>query len=394
MRFMEGKKFTVADVPEELATKRVKAAERVEKRKAESEKPPKANVAALAKKIKTQLDGIDLLEKLTQDVVRLGIGNMNAKTAHEMEEQAKQFGNTYLPGAQTALRHYTKLFSSEQGDELTAAGREAVYSEALDQLGRLHALISKGRAYLQKRLEDPELAPETDTGIAAWLGHAWQLRELRDVGLVEENVELVQLVFHSYNDVARKEFVDAGVWMHLGNGRICVTQTFRPYQAVKFIKSEDSFFQVAQIHELCVYPGDLNPRVRWEGMVARPIELNDLAKIRAHGRDDFAGVVKEVKSNLKTPLTDKHPICALNYRQIGAIGKFSVVEAKSGERLVITDMGMTEEPRSSHLLSLLPSKLLQDQTLIVRFRHDLDARTLRVKPLSIVTESDVIRLTW
>jgi hypothetical protein len=389
----EGKKFTPADVPEELATKREKAAARVEKRKADEVKPPKVNMAALAKKIKTQLDGIDLLEKLTQGVVRLGIGNMNAKTAHELEEQAKQLGNAYLPGAQTALRHYTKLFYSEQGDELTAAGREAAYSEALDQLGRLNALISKGRAYLQKRLEDPELKPETDTGIAAWLGHAWQLRELKDAGLVEENVELVQLAFHSYDDVARKEYVDTGIWKHLGSGRICVTQTFRPYHALKYIKSDDSFFQVAQIKELCVYPGDLNPRVRWEGMVARPIEAKDLARIRAHGRDDFAGAVKEVKSSLKAPLADKHPICALNYRRIGTVGKVFVVEDKAGERLVITDAGMTEEPRSSHLLALVPKEVLQDQTLIVRFRHDLDTRKLKVKPLSIVTESDVIRLT-
>ena len=389
----DGKKFTTADVPEELASKREKAAARVEKRKADDEKPHQVNLGALAKKIKTQLDGIDLLEKLTQDVVRLGIGNMNAKTAHEIEEQAKQLGDAYLPGAQTALRHYTKLFRSEAGEELSAAGREAVYSEALDQLGRLHALISKGRAYLQKRLEDPELAAETDTGIAAWLGHSWQLRELKDAGLVEENVELVQLAFHSYDDVARKEFVDAGIWMHLGSGRICVTHTFRPYHAVKFIKSDDSFFQVAQVKELCVYPGDLNPRVRWDGMVARPIERNDLAKIRAHGHADFAAVVKEVKSNLKTPLADKHPICALNYRRIGAIGKTPVVEDRAGERLVITDVGMSEEPRSSHLLSLVPKEALQDQTLIVRFRHDLDTRKLQVKPLSIVTDSDVIRLT-
>ena len=226
-------------------------------------------MAALAKKIKAQLDGIDLLEKLTQDVVRLGIGNMNAKTAHEMEEQAKQLGNAYLPGARPPCATTRNCFIRSRARNVTAAGREAVYSEALDQLGRLHALISKGRAYLQKRLEDPELAPETDTGIAAWLGHAWQLRELKDAGLVEENVELVQLAFHSYDDVARKEYVDAGIWMHLGNGRICVTQTFRPYHAVKYIKSDDSFFQVAQINELCVYPGELNPRVRWDGMVGQ-----------------------------------------------------------------------------------------------------------------------------
>jgi hypothetical protein len=389
----EGKKFTSAEVPEELAAKREKVAARVEKQKADADQPVKINKAALAKKIKAQVDGIDLLEKLTQDIVRLGIGNMNAKTAHELEEQARQLGNAYLPGAQAALRNYTKLFYSAEGEERTVAGREAVYSEALDQTCRLHALIRKGRAYLQTRLGDPELAPETDTGIAAWLGHAWQLRELKEAGLVEENVELVQLAFHSYDDVARKEYVDAGAWMNLGNGRIYLTQTFRPYQAARQLKSDDSFSQVAQIKELCVYPGDINPRVRWVGMLARPIEPRDLAKIRGHGRGEFAAVVKDVKSILKNPLADKYPICALNYRRIGAVGKALVVEDRTGERLVITDAGLPEEPHSSHLLSLVPKDILQDQTLIVRFRHDLDSRKLQVKPLTIVTEADVIRLT-
>ncbi len=108
--FVEGKKFSPAEVPEALAAKREKLSNRVEKRKVDAEKPVKVNKSALAKKIKAQLDGIDLLEKLTQDVVRLGIGNMNAKTAHELEEQAKQLGNAYLPGAQSALRRYTRLF--------------------------------------------------------------------------------------------------------------------------------------------------------------------------------------------------------------------------------------------------------------------------------------------
>lgn len=390
---VEGKKFTVAEVPEELAAKRSKMAERVEKRKADVETPVKVNKSALAKKIKAQLDGIDLLEKLTEDVVRLGIGNMNAKTAHELEEQAKQLGNAYLPGAQAALRRYTKLFSTEDGVERSKAGSEALYSEALDQLGRLHALIRKGRAYLQMRLDDPELTPETDTAIAAWLGHAWQLRELKDAGLVEENVELVQLAFHSYDDAARKEYVDAGIWMNLGSGRVCLTQTYRPYHAVKFIKSDDSFFEVAQIPQLCVYPGDFNPRVRWDGMTARPIEPRDLAAIRGHGPGAFTDVVKDVKSILKNPLADKYPICALNYRRIGAVEKTIVVEDKTGERLVVTDEGLSEEPRSSHLLSLVPKDVLQEQSLIVRFRHDLDRRKLQVKPLSIVTESGVIRLT-
>jgi hypothetical protein len=396
--FVQGKKFTPADIPEEISAKREKAAARVEKKKEEAEKPRTINKGALAKKIKAQLDGIDLLQKLTLDLVRLGIGNMNAKSAREVEEQAKQLGNAYLPGAQAALHNYTKLFYSAEGEERSSKERsskerESIYSEALDQLGRLHTLVKQGRAYLTKRLEDPELNPETDTSIAAWLGHAWQLRELKDAGLVQSDVELVQLAFNSHDDVARQEFVDTGVWKNLASGRIQITQTFRPYKAVKYIKSEDSFFQVAQVKELCHYPGDVNPRIRWEGMLSRPLEAKDFEKIRSFGSADFAAVIKDVKSHLKLPLADKQPICALNFTRLARIGDSLIAEDAKGERLVLTDVGMSEEPASCHLLPLLPPELFADQTLIARFRHDLDTRQLQIKPLSLVTKNAIVRLT-
>jgi hypothetical protein len=391
--FLQGKNFAPAEAPESLASKREKVAARVEKKKEEADKPKVVNKSALAKKIKAQLEGIDLLEKLTLDLVRLGIGNMNAKSAREIEEQAKQLGNAFLPGAQAALHRYTKLFYTDDATERTSAQREAIYSEALDQLGRLHAIVRQGRAYLQRRMEDPELKPETDSAIAAWLGHAWQLSELKQAGLLEANAELVQLAFNSHDDVARQEYVDTGVWMNLSSGRIHVTQNFRPYKAAKYIKSDDSFFQVAQVAELCLYPGDVNPRIRWEGMLPRPIEAKDFEKVRKFGQADFAAAVKDVKSHLKAPLADKQPIYALNFKQLGVVdGNYVAVDAK-GERLVLTDVGMSEEPASCHLLPLLPPELFTEQTLIARFRHDLDTRKLHIKPLSIVTKTNITRLT-
>src|SRR4029079_8037848 len=263
--------------------------------------------------------------------------NMNAKSAHEIEEQAKQLGNAFLPGAQAALHNYTKLFYTDTGEERSTSQRETFYSEALDQLGRLHSLVKQGRAYLTKRLEDPELKPETESSVAAWLGHAWQLRELKDAGLVQTKVELIQLAFNTHDDVARKEYVDTGIWMNLESGRIQVTQNFRPYKAVKFIRSDDSFFQVAQVEELCIYPGDVNPRVRWDGMLPRPAEPKDLEKVRSFGQVDFATAVKEVKTHLKGPLSDKQPIVALNFKRLGQIDGQPVIEDVKGERLSMTD---------------------------------------------------------
>lgn len=393
--FVQKKKFTTAAVPEELQAKREKLQVRAEKKAAEVEKPKQVNLGALAKKIQAQLDGIDVLERLTHDLVRVGIGNMNAKLAQQMEEQAKQLGNAYLPGAQAALHQYTHLFAGEDGKfaDQSSVQRERIYSEALDRLGRLHSLVKQGRAYLQRRLEDPDLKPETDSAIAAWLGHAWQLRELKDAGLIETNAELVQLAFNTHDDPARQEYIDTGVWMTLSNGRIGLTQNFRPYKAAKFIKSDDSFFQVAQVPELCVYPGDVNPRIRWEGMVPRPQEAKDLEAIRRHAQTDFAAVIKQVKTHLKGPLADKQPIYALQFKQLGRIGETLVAEDGKGDRLVLTDAGMAEEPASCHLLSLLPPESFAGHTLIARFRHDLDTRQLRIKPLSIVTASTIIRLT-
>ncbi|TWT34372.1 SWIM zinc finger family protein [Blastopirellula retiformator] len=391
--YVEGKPFTTAEVPQSIADKREKAAVRAEKKKTDANKPRKVNKSALAKKIKAQLDGLDLLEKLTHDLVKLGVGNMNAKSAAEIEKQAKQLGNAYLPGAQAALHNYTKLFW-DHDEEKTSTQREGVYSEALDQLGRLSSLVKQGRAYLERRLADPELAPETESSIAAWLGHAWQLRELKEAGLVQDNAELVQLAFNAYDDVARREFVDTGIWMNLASGAIQLTQTYRPYKAAKHIKAEDSFFQLASVSELCIYPGDVNPRIRWEGKTMRPLEKKDFKQVRGFGHASFAEVIKQVKMQLKNPLADKLPIYALNYAQIGMVGDQYVAEDAKGERLVLTEIGLDEEPRTCNLLELLPADLLKKQTLIARFRHDLDSGKLQIKPLSIVAADAIHRLTF
>ncbi|MBM4077851.1 MAG: SWIM zinc finger family protein, partial [Planctomycetes bacterium] len=309
--FVQGKTFTVAEVPEDIASKREKVEVRAEKKKEREAAPRQVNKAALSKKIQAQQKGLDLLETLTHDLVRLGMGSTSAKTARQIEEQAKQLGNAFLPGAQAALHAYTGLFANSEGkfdEELTPTQREKIYSEALDQLSRLYSLIRQGRTYLAAQLEDPEMKPATDTAIAAWLGYAWQLRELKDAGLVEQNVELIQLAFNSHDDVARQEFVDTGIWMNLSSGRILLTQNFRPYKALKYIKADDSFFQIAKIPELCVYPGGTNPRTRWDGMVPRPLEPNDILKVRGFAKADFAEVIKEVKGTLKAPLSDRHPI--------------------------------------------------------------------------------------
>jgi hypothetical protein len=393
----QGAKFVEKEVPDEISEKRAKVQQRAEKKKVEADKPHKVNTSALKKKIQTQLEGLDLLESLVTDLMRAGLGALNAKSARQVEDQAKQLGNAYLPGAQNALHALTGLFyrseiSSE--DELKASDRERVYSAALDQLNRLHSLCKQGRKYLNSRLEDPELKPEIETDIAAWLGHAWQLRELRDAGLVQTNVELLQLAFNSHDDWTRKEYVETGAWLNLLTGAVQLTRNYRPYQAAKFIREDDSCFNVAICKELCVYPGNLNPRIRWETMEPRPVAKADYARVREHAKADLRTVIKDVKSQLKTPLGDRHPFALVRYRSFARAGDALILEDPAGERLVLTDQALEYEPATLHLLAMLPQAIRREQVMLLRFHHDLDSQKLHAKPLSLVTDNEIIRLAY
>lgn len=395
--YAQGQPFAEKEIPADITEKRTKIVQRAEKKKVEADKPHKVNTSALKKKIQTQLGGLDLLESLVNDLVRSGLGTLNAKSARQMEAQARQLGDAYLPGAQNALHALTGLFYRSQissEDELKASEREKVYSAALDQLNRLQSLCKHGRKYLQSRLEDPELKPETESDIAAWLGHAWQLRELRDAGLVQGNVELLQLAFNAHDDWTRREFVETGIWLNLLTGAVQLTRNYRPYHAARHIREDDSCFHIVACPELCVYPGNLNPRVRWEAGEPRPAGTPDFARARELAKPDLKAVIKDVKTQLKSPLGDRRPVALVQYRALGKAGDDIILEDAAGERLVLADDGFPGDPMTLPLLPMLPEEIHRDQAMLVRFHHDLDTQKLRAKPLSIVTATDVIRLTY
>jgi len=81
----QGAKFVEKDVPADISEKRTKMQQRAEKKKEDGEKPHKVNTSALKKKIEAQLKGIELLESLVNDLMRAGLGTLNAKSARQMD---------------------------------------------------------------------------------------------------------------------------------------------------------------------------------------------------------------------------------------------------------------------------------------------------------------------
>lgn len=387
--YVQGKSFIQAGLPEELAAKREKTGKREAKKAAElagepEPKPKKVNTSALKKKIAAQLEGLDVLEKLVHTMIRRGFGSLDSKELKIIQEHAKQMGSHYLNGAQIQLRKLQLLLSSKD--------KETAYSHAAEQLAVIHAFIRKGRAHLLQKLEDPELALDHESTMEEWLGHAWQITELRAANLAVREVEMIQLSFLSYDDPSRQEFVDLGYWIQMDSGEIHSTVQYRPYKAAKLMREEDSFFEVARIPQLYRYPGDMNRRVRYDSFTARAIEDSDLAKIREYAVNTYAEAVKRVKNQLKNPLADPNPVILLHFEQLvtDEEGRLFIADCR-GETLELQDL--LEIP-TLPLFKLLPQEHLQDGVMLVLFDHQTLSGRLRVQPLSLLKGKEIIRFIY
>ncbi|MCY9661167.1 SWIM zinc finger family protein [Paenibacillus chondroitinus] len=389
--FTSGKTFIHAPIPPDILDKREKAEKREEKKKVVDPEAPtakrKTNKSALLKKIAAQLEGISIAEKLILQLVSSGLGSLDKKALQTADEQAKQLGNYYIPGIQSALKDLTLQFRVEEN-------REAAYDVVIELLTTLQSLIKKSREYLNGRLENPDLPIDAESTLEEWIGHAWQMAELREQGRVRVEAELLQLAFRSYTDQARGEFIDEGYWSDLENGQIHLTKTYRPFRAAKHIREEDSIFQVVQTKELAQYPGELNRRVRWEEATFRTADSQDFNKICASAQSSFPEVIKQVKNVIKNPLSDKHPVMLLRFTEIRKTDADSyVLLDEQGKQLPLADIQYLNET-TTNLLPMLNKALLTNQVILVMFEQNWKFNRLEAQPLSIVTANEVVRLLY
>lgn len=77
LEWLSGKPFETADIPDDIAQKREKAAKRAEKAAAPAA-PAKQNKSAAAKKLKKQLEGLDLAESFVKDMLSRGVYSANS----------------------------------------------------------------------------------------------------------------------------------------------------------------------------------------------------------------------------------------------------------------------------------------------------------------------------
>ncbi|MBQ8821759.1 MAG: SWIM zinc finger family protein [Lachnospiraceae bacterium] len=394
-----GKNFGVCEIPEDIQKKRDKKQARAEKAQGETaelseeekEKKKAASAksakAAKVKKMKKQLEGLEMAEKLVRELMKAGLGTMGGTALKTYEQLSKQLGDYYLPGPQRLLNGLILEIGAFQKD-----GDEKHYEAAIDVLEKFWTLIKKSKGYLTEKVESGDVSQD-DNELYEELGGIWKLSELEEIGCSKKDVSLMQLAFWVNFDASRKEYIDTGCWVDLASGEISLTMNYRPLKALKYVKEEDTTFGVAQVPMAAYYPGQGNRRVRWDGANIRPVEKGDVEVIRAFGVTTLTAKAKKVKNIIKNALADPIHFSLVSFETIGKCGENYVLKNASGETIMLGDCPYLEE--STERIGLLPDgTLLQNQVLLGAFYYDGTDKRLKLHPLSIITDTDIVRLLY
>lgn len=219
------------------------------------------------------------------------------------------------------------------------------------------------------------------------------MTELEALGRSKQNVNLVQLSFWVTYDETRKEFIDTGCWVDLDTGEIAMTYNYRPIKALKYVKEEDSVFDKLQISKMVQYPGEGNPRVRWDSAEFWEVTQEDLLKIRSFASSSLKNEGKLAKNLLKNPLSPSMWIRLIAYEQIGMVNDAVVLRTVEKDTIQLHDcVGM--EPTVAGLAHLPNQELIQNQVLAGAFFYDAAEKRLMMQPLAIITKQGIVRLLY
>jgi len=384
------KEFEVAEIPAGLAEKRARQAARAAKKEAgEAHKPKKTNTAAQKKKLQHQLEGLDQAERMVNDLLSAGVSTLSGSSAQSFEKLAKDLGNYYLTGPQTAFSRIALTVRQIQSHPEQAP---ALYAEALRLLISLHATIKKSRDFLNSKLESGNYSAE-DSILYEALGGIWRLEDLQTIGSCRENARLVQLSFDVSLDEAKREYVERGFWLDMERGDLVRTLNYRPVKALKYVKAEDSCFELVEVPTLYEYPGEVSPRVRWEGCTTRPLNDAERQAIPGFAKADIPAVVKLAKNQMKNTLLPKYIPALLPVGRIGTVGDNFVLEDPTGNRILLRDR--REDGADHASADRLASVSLPEGSALfgLVFYDGADCR-ICLHPYSAVTPEQIVRLQY
>ena len=394
---LNGKTFNVEDIPEDILEKRkkkeIREAKKQEAKETADQKPVKkrpASKAAAKKKINKQLEGLALLRKMVNELLLSGLASMGSISLRSYKDLVKQLGDYYLSGAQTYFTELVIEIEKYQKDNDSVH-----YKNATEVLKRLRALEKKATGYLEEKLDSDNLEIDDNT-LYEDLGGILKLDDLDRMGLTKENVELFQLSFREVYNEARKEFIDVAYWMDLDSGEISYSLNYRPVKALKYIKKEDSCFDILEVKKLYYYPGSLNKRIRWDSSSFKDKDEKTLDIVRSKAYGSIKEAVKLAKGELKNTLSEYSYGFLISYESLCELktekGTVWVVKDKTGDRLELKNSGYINTVELIKFMEY--EEVRKDAAIFGKIYYDVEDRKLYMEPCSIITDKRIIGLEY
>ena len=394
---LNGKTFNVEDIPEDILEKRkkkeIREAKKQEAKETSDQKPVKkrpASKAAAKKKINKQLEGLALLRKMVNELLLSGLASMGSISLRSYKDLVKQLGDYYLSGAQTYFTELVIEIEKYQKDNDSVH-----YKNATEVLKRLRALEKKATGYLEEKLDSDNLEIDDNT-LYEDLGGILKLDDLDRMGLTKENVELFQLSFREVYNEARKEFIDVAYWVDLDSGEISYSLNYRPVKALKYIKKEDSCFDILEVKKLYYYPGSLNKRIRWDSSSFKDKDEKTLDIVRSKAYGSIKEAVKLAKGELKNTLSEYSYGFLISYESLCELktekGTVWVVKDKTGDRLELKNSGYINTVELIKFMEY--EEVRKDAAIFGKIYYDVEDRKLYMEPCSIITDKRIIGLEY
>lgn len=388
--FLKKDSFAIGKLPEDIISKREKIEKKEQKKKQEQSKPKKVNVSAFVKKMQKQLEGINLVDKFIDECFTVGFASITMNQIETYEGLIKEMANYYLPEHSARINEILiDLNAQKHCDEDCSK----CYNSAVNKLASLYYLNRKSTNLLNEYIEQKKFIDIEGAYLFTKMGYVWKTDELKNLGFYKENGELLQLGFYSYSDTVRYNYMDIGFIINLGERDIYKSINIRPFKISDRLKAEDTMFEICCVPEFYIYPGDMNQRIKWENCTTRTITDNDLKKVIDCAEDDFKIATKCVKDQLKNILADKNPILLLKYKELIKLGDNLAIIDKNGEIILLDDCQNLSIPKTVQNVELMLSKQdLKNKVMLGIFEHDFDTNRLIMQPISVITQTDIIRL--
>jgi hypothetical protein len=400
--------FKTKEIPQDILDKRKKIEKRVENKKAKLENalqnsqkiektpPTKTEITKATRRIESQLAGIELAEKILQEITKLGFVAVNSNTVDEYSDgyksQVKALGNHYIGGIQNAFNEL--LVTIDNNSKTKNASKS--YSTAISATIELSTLLEEAKKYLTEKKNNPT-EMNLDTAIEEKIGHIWKTDTLLGAVCYVENVSLLELFFYRFRDEARREVVDEASYIDLESGKIYRKENYYPIKGITKVKKDNNSFGVVTVPRLAVYPGKTTPRVRFV-MSECSIDFNVskyLPTVKNFAVKEFTPLIKEVKEILRNPLDLQHPVFLVKVTDIikrkNENGIFTLITDEKGTEIMLAD-GDFYNDKTVELIEKSDKKLIVGNVLCVAFGIDIKLGQIYAKPLSVITDEKIVRL--